>query len=57
MGRARVTDSPEQPEEALAGAPEIQPSRDLRYMGADIYLPGTPTAPRNLLEVRAPVWK
>ena len=36
-------------------APEIQPSRVLRYMGTD--LQGTPTAPRNLPEVRAAVWK
>ena len=42
---------------ALAGAPEIQPSRVLRYMGTDIYLQGTPTAPRNLPEVRAAIWK
>ena len=55
--RAWVTDSPEQQEEALAGAPEIQPSRVLRYMGTDIYLQGTPTAPRNLPEVQAVVWK
>ena len=57
VGRAWVTDSPEQREEALAGTPEIQPSRFLRYMGTDIYLHGTPTAPRELPEVRAAVWK
>ena len=57
VGRAWVTDSPEQQEEALAGALEIQPSRVLRYMGIDIYLQGTPTAPRNLPQVRAAVWK
>ena len=57
MGRARITDSPEQQEEALAEAPEIQPSRVLRYMGTDVYLLGTPTAPRNLPGVRAAVWK
>ena len=38
VGCAWVTDSPEQREEALAGAPETQPSRVLRYMGTDIYL-------------------
>ena len=41
----------------MAGAPEIQPSRVLRYMGTDIYLQGTPTAPRNQPEIRAVVWK
>ena len=41
----------------MAGAPEIQHSRVLRYMGRDIYLRGTPTASRNLPEVRAAVWK
>ena len=41
----------------MAGAPEIQPSRVLRYMGTDIYLQGTPIAPRNLPEVRAAGWK
>ena len=56
-GRAWVADTPEQREEALAGAPEILPSRVLRYMGTYIYLQGTPTAPRNLLEVRAAVWR
>ena len=55
VGRAWVTDSPEEREEALAGAPKIQPSRVLRYMGTNIYLLGTPTAPRNLPEVRAAV--
>ena len=57
VGHAWATDSPEQWEAALAGAPEIQPSGLLRYMGTDIYLQGTPTAPRNLPEVRAAVWK
>ena len=38
-------------------APEIQPSQVLRYMGTDIYLQGTPTAPRNQPDVRAVVWK
>ena len=57
VGHAWTTDSPEQREEALAGAPEIQPSRVLRYMGTDIYLQGTPTAPRNLPEIQAAVWK
>ena len=57
VGRAWVTDTPGQREEALTGAPDIQPSRVLRYMGADIYLQGTPMAPRNLLENRAAVWK
>ena len=41
----------------MAGAPKIQPSRVLPYMGTDIYLQGTPTAPRNLPKVRAAVWK
>ena len=53
VGRTWVTDSPEQQEEALTGAPEIQPSWILRYMGTDIYLRGTPTAPRNLPDVWA----
>ena len=53
MGRAWVTDSPEEREEALAGSPKIPPSQVLRYMGTDIYLKGTRTAPRNLPEVRA----
>ena len=57
VGRTWVTDSPEQREEALAGASEVQPSRVLRYMETDIYLQDTPTAPRNLREVRAAVWK
>ena len=57
VGHVWATDSPEQREEALAGAPEIRPSRVLGYMGTDIYLQGTPTAPRNLLEIRAAVWK
>ena len=45
LGRAWVTSTPDQRREALAGAPEIQPSRVLRYMGTDIYLQGAPTAP------------
>ena len=52
-----MTHSREEREEALAGAPKIQPSRVLRCMGTDIYLHGTPTAPRHLPEVRAAVWK
>ena len=56
LGRAWVTSTPDQRREALAGAPEIQPSRVLRYMGTDIYLQGAPTAPRNLPEVRAELW-
>ena len=56
LGRAWVTSTPDQRREALAGAPEIQPSRVLRYMGTDIYLHGAPTAPRNLPEVRAELW-
>ena len=52
-----MTDSLEEHEEALPGAPKIPPSQVLRYMGTDIYLQGTPTAPRNLPEVRAAVWK
>ena len=50
-------ESPHPREEALAGAPEIEPSQFLRYMGTDIYLQGTATAPRNLPKVRAAVWK
>ena len=57
VGHTWATDSPEQREEALPGAPEIQPSRVLRYMGTDMYLQGTPTAPCNLPEIRAAVWK
>ena len=56
LGRAWVTSTPDQRREALAGAPEIQPSRVLRYMGTDIYLQGAPTAPRSLPEVRAELW-
>ena len=56
LGRAWVTSTPDQRREALAGAPEIQPSRVLRYMGTDIYLQGAPTAPRNLPGVRAELW-
>ena len=41
----------------MAGAPEIQPSRVPCYMGTDIYLQGTSTAPRNLPEIRAAVWR
>ena len=41
----------------MAGAPEIQSSWVLRYMGTDIYAQSTPAAPRNLLEVRAAMWK
>ena len=55
VGHTWATDSPEQREEALTGAVEIQPCRVLRYMGTDIYLQGTPTAPRNLPEIRAAV--
>ena len=57
VGRAWVTDSPEEREEALAGSPEIPPSQGLRYMGTGIYLKGTPAAPRNLPEVWAAIWK
>ena len=57
LGRTRVTSTPGQRQEALAGTPEIQPSGVLRYMGTDIYLEGTPTPPRNLTEVRAAPWK
>ena len=57
MGGTWVTENPEQREEALAGAPEIQPSWVLSEMGTDIYLQGTPAAPRNLPEVWAAVWK
>ena len=57
VGRVWLTDSLEEREEALAGAPEIPPFQVLRYMGTDIYLQCTPTAPRNLPEVRAAVWK
>ena len=57
VGRAWVTDSPEERGEALAGAPEIPPSQVLRYMETDIYLQGTPTAPRTLPKVRAAIRK
>ena len=50
-----MTDSPEQPEEALASAPEMQPSRVLRYIGTDVYLQVTPTAARNLPDLRLAV--
>ena len=52
-----MTSTPDQRRAALAGAPEIQPSKVLRYMGTDIYLQGAPTAPRDLPEVRAALWK
>ena len=52
-----MVDSPEDREEALAGAPEIPPSQVLTYMGTDIYLQCTPTAPRNLPEVRTAICK
>ena len=57
VGRAWVTNTPGRREEALTGAPEIQAFRVLRYMGTNIYLQGTPTAPRNLPKIRAAVWK
>ena len=38
LGNAWTTDTPGQRQEALAGAPEIQPSSVLRYMGTDIYI-------------------
>ena len=57
LGRTWVTSTPDQRREALAEAPEIQRSGVLRYMGTDIYLQGAPTAPRNLPEVRAALWK
>ena len=56
LGRAWVTSTPDERQEALAGAPEIQPNRVLRYMGTDIYLQGAPTALRNLPEVRVELW-
>ena len=56
-GRAWVMESPKQREEALAGDPEIQASGVLRYMGIDMCLKGTPTAPHNLPEVRVEAWK
>ena len=43
-----MVDSAEEREEALAGAPEIPPSEVLRDVG---------TAPRNVPEVRAAIWK
>ena len=57
LGSTWTTDTPGQRQEALAGAPEIQPSGVLRYMGTDIYLQGTPVAPRDLPEIRAAVWR
>ena len=57
LGRTWVTDTPEQRQEAPAGAQEIQPWKVLRYMGTDIYLQGPLTAPRNLPEIRAAIWK
>ena len=57
MDRGWITDSPKQREEALAGAPDIQSSRVVRYMGTNIYLGGTPTAPCKLPEVCGAVWK
>ena len=54
VGHAWVADSPE---EALASAPEVPPSQVLKYMGTHIYLQGTPTAPRNLPEIPAAIWK
>ena len=53
VGPTWVTDSPEVREEAPADAPEIPPSKVLKYMGIDIYLQGTPTAPCSVPEVRA----
>ena len=57
MGRAWVANTPDQREESLAGAPETHPSRVLCYMGTDTYLQSKPTAPRNLAEIRAAVWR
>ena len=57
LGRTWVTYTPDQRQEALDGAPEIQPSKVLRYMGTDIYLQGVPTPPRNLPEIQAAMWK
>ena len=57
VSRVWVTDSPEAREEALDGAPEIPPSPVLKYMGTDIHLRGTPTAPPCLPEDRAAIWK
>ena len=56
LGRTWVASTPDQRQEALAEAPQIQPSGVLRYMGMDIYLHGTPTPPRNLPKVRAALW-
>ena len=41
----------------LPGAPEIPPFNVLWYMGIDIYLQSTPTAPRKLPEFQAAMWK
>ena len=57
MGHAWVTDIPDEWGPALADAPEIPSSHVLTYMGIDIYLQGTPTAPNNFPEVRAAIWK
>ena len=38
-------------------APKIPPSRVLPKMGTNIYLQGTHTAPGNVPELRAAVWK
>ena len=45
LGRTCVRDTPDLRQKALAGAPEIQSSEVLRYMGMDIYLQGAPIAP------------
>ena len=57
VGRVWVSDSLEEREEELAGAPEIPPSRVFRYMPTDNYLQGRPMAPRNFPEVWACVNK
>ena len=57
LGRPWVTDTPDQRQEALAGAPKIQPSSVLRNMGTDIYLQEKRIACRNLPEIRAAVWR
>ena len=57
VGCAWVTDSLQESEEVLAGAPDIPPSQVLREMGTDMYLPGTATAPNNLANVEAAIWK
>ena len=45
LGRTWATSTRDQRREALAEAPEIQPSGVLRYMGTDIYLSGSANSP------------